>query len=161
MNYAVIAFWSQIAAFVAFAIGIVWVWKRFMEPAVIAAKDASNRTIAEAERHREEAVAALDVLREEISGAEQDGQAIRRRAADQARHEHEAAIAEANEAGERQIRNADGELERARLASRDRLRDEILERALATARSQAAGRVDAAVNAALVDRFIAGLERKN
>jgi F0F1-type ATP synthase membrane subunit b/b' len=161
MNYTLIAFWSQIAAFVAFVIGIVWVWKRFMEPAVITAKDASNRSIAEAERHREEAVAALDVLREEISGAEQDGQAIRQRAADQARREHGAAIAEAKEAGERQIRNAEGELDRARLASRDRLREEILDRALATARAQAAGRVDAAVNAMLVDRFIDGLEHKN
>jgi F0F1-type ATP synthase membrane subunit b/b' len=161
MNYTLIAFWSQIAAFVAFIAGIVWVWKRFMEPAVIAAKDASNRSLAEAERHREEAVAALDVLREEISGAEQDGVAIRQRAADQARRERDAAIAEANEAGERQIRGAEGELERARLSSRDRLREEILDRALVIARAQAAGRVDAAVNATLVDRFIAGLERKN
>jgi F0F1-type ATP synthase membrane subunit b/b' len=161
MNYDLIAFWSQIAAFFAFAIGIVWVWKKFMEPAVIAAKDASNRSIAEAERHKEEAIAALDMLREEINGAEQDGKSIRQRAADQARREHDAAIAEAKEAGERQIRNAEGELDRARVASSERLREEILDRALATARTQAASRVDNAVNAKLVDRFIVGLEHKN
>jgi F0F1-type ATP synthase membrane subunit b/b' len=161
VNYIVIAFWSQIAAFVAFVAGIVFVWKRFIEPAVIGARDASNRSIAEAERHRDEAVAALDVLREEITGAERDGQAIRQRAVDQSRREHDAAVAEAKEAGERQIRNAEGELDRARLAARARLHDEILNRALAQARKEAAGRVDAATNAMLVNRFIVGLEHQN
>ena len=30
MNYDVIAFWSQIAAFVAFVVAIVLVWKRLL-----------------------------------------------------------------------------------------------------------------------------------
>jgi hypothetical protein len=41
------------------------------------------------------------------------------------------------------------------------LRIELLDRALAQARDEAQRRVDAAVNAKLVDRFTAGLERKN
>ena len=47
------------------------------------------------------------------------------------------------------------------MAAGDRLRVEMLDRALAQARVDAERRVDAAVNATLVDRFIAGLEQKN
>jgi F-type H+-transporting ATPase subunit b len=159
MNYQVIAFWSQIAAFVAFLVAIVLLWKRAIEPAVVKAQDASNRAIAEAERHRDEAVASLDVLRAEITGAERDGNAIRERAAAQAQREHDAALAEARDAGDRQIRNAEGEFERAVAAGRARLRDEIMERALVLARAQARERVTAPVEAALVDRFAASLER--
>jgi len=161
VNYDVIAFWSQIAAFVAFLVAIVLVWKRFLEPAVVAAADASNRSIAEAERRRDEAVAALGALRDEIAGAERSAEAIRERAASQAVRERDAALAEARDAGERQVRGADGELERALASARERLRDEILERALKRARTEAAARVDRAENAVLVDRFIAGLERTN
>ncbi len=44
-------------------------------------------------------------------------------------------------------------------AATERLRDELAGKALDRAREQAAVRVDAAENAALVDRFIASLER--
>jgi F0F1-type ATP synthase membrane subunit b/b' len=47
------------------------------------------------------------------------------------------------------------------MAARDRLRVDMLDRALVQARADAGRRIDAAANAMLVDRFIAGLERKN
>jgi F0F1-type ATP synthase membrane subunit b/b' len=160
MNYEQIATWSQVISAVVFMAVLVWLWFRFLQPAVLAAQKANNRQIAEAERHRDEARAALDALQAEIEGARRDAEAIRRRAGDQALHEREAALAQAIEAGERALRGAAGELDRARSAARGRLRVELLERALRLARSGAEKRVDARLNRQLVDRFAATLERR-
>jgi len=159
--YVQVAIWSQVVSALLFFAVLVWLWLRFIQPAVLAAQDNSNKLIAEAERRRDDAKTALDVLGEEIGGAKHDAELIAARAAAQAEHEYAASVAEANEAGERTLRNAAAELGRARMAAGDRLRVEMLDRALAQARVDAEHRVDAAVNATLVDRFIAGLERKN
>ncbi|HTA38026.1 MAG TPA: hypothetical protein VK760_03060 [Candidatus Acidoferrales bacterium] len=159
--YVQVAIWSQVVSALLFFVVILWLWIRFIQPAVLTAQDNSNKAIAEAERRRDDAKAALDVLAEEIGGAKHDAELIAARAKAQAEHEYAASIAEANEAGERTLRNAAAELGRARLAARDRLRVDMLDRALAQARADAGNRVDDAVNAKLVDRFIVGLERKN
>jgi F0F1-type ATP synthase membrane subunit b/b' len=140
---------------------LLWLWIRFAQPAVLTAQDNSNKAIAEAERRRDDAKAALDLLAEEIGAAKHDAELIVARAKSQAEHEYAASVAEANEAGERTLRNAAAELGRARMAARDRLRVDMLDRALVQARADAGRRIDAAANAMLVDRFIAGLERKN
>jgi F0F1-type ATP synthase membrane subunit b/b' len=67
-------------------------------------------------------------------------------------------LAEATEAGERALRDAGGELERARAAARLRLRDELLERALQIARHDAVERVGPALDSRLVERFVGSLE---
>jgi F0F1-type ATP synthase membrane subunit b/b' len=159
--YVQVAIWSQVVSALLFFGVLVWLWVRFIQPAVLAAQDNSNKLIAEAERRRDDAKTALDVLGEEIGGAKHDAELIAARAAAQAEQEYAASVAEANEAGERSLRNAAAELGRARLAAADRLRVELLDRALAQARVDAERRVDAAVNATLVDRFVAGLEHEN
>jgi F-type H+-transporting ATPase subunit b len=156
--YVKAAMWSQVVSAVVFMAVLVWLWFKFIQPAVLAAQEAHNKTIAEAERHRDEAKATLDLLKGEIELAAHDAELIKERAAAQAQREYDAAVAEATESGERALRNAGGELERARVSARDALRIELLERALAQARTEAAKRVDARVNADLVDRFTAGLE---
>ncbi len=159
--YVQVAIWSQVVSSLLFLAVIAWLWLRFIQPAVLAAQDNSNKAIAEAERRRDDAKAALDVLAEEIDAAKHDAELIAARAASQAEHEYAASIEETKEAGERTLRNAAAELGRARMAARDRLRVEMLDRALAQARAEAQRRVDAAVNATLVDRFIVGLEHEN
>lgn len=161
MNYELISTWSQVISSVLFLAVMIWLAVKLGGPAVLAARDEKNKQIAEAERHRDEARAALELLRADMQGASQDAEAIRARAAQQAAHERAAALAEAKEAGERSLRVADGELERARLAARDRLRTEILDRALEIARSDASARMDAAANAKLVATFVSTLEREN
>jgi F-type H+-transporting ATPase subunit b len=156
--YVQAAMWSQVISAVVFIGVLVWLWFRFLQPAVLAAQEANNKVIAEAERHRDEAKATLDLLKGEIDSAAHDAELIKERAAAQAQREYDASVAEATESGERALRNAGGELERARVSARDALRVELLERALAQARTEAAKRVDARVNAELVDRFTAGLE---
>lgn len=160
MNYALVSYWSQMAAFVLFAVALVWTWQKYVMPAVARAQQATNDRIALAERHRDEMQAALEGLRHEIDGARQDAAAILERAEIQAQREYEQAVAEATEAGERELHGAAGELERARLSARDRLHDELLDKAVARAQAEAQRRIDDALDAVLVERFLATLERK-
>lgn len=156
--YVKIALWSQVVASVLFICVLVWLWRKFLQPAVLAAQERQNKQIAEAERHRDEAKAMLDLLRTQMEGAEHDADAIKERAAAQAKREYDAAVAEATEAGERALTSAQGELKRARASAREQLRREILDRALAQAQQDAARRVDAPANARLVNDFLGSLE---
>ncbi len=157
--YVQLAAWSQIVASVLFIAVMVWLWSKFVQPAILAAQDRANKAIAEAERHRDEAKATLDLLKTETSGATHDAELIKARAAEQAKREYDAAIADARESGERALAQAQGEFERAIVAARIRLREEILEKALDAARSESARRIDAAADARLVDAFVASIER--
>ncbi len=157
--YEALAFWSQIVSFFLFAGIFVWAWMKFFVPAIGAAQKASNERIAAAERHRDEMQAALAVLRQQIEGAKRDADALRDRAAELAKHETQKTLAEAASAGERAVRNAEGELARARAAAQTRFRDRLAERALELAKQQAQSRVDASTNAKLVGDFVASLDR--
>ncbi|HTX60386.1 MAG TPA: hypothetical protein VMH02_12030 [Verrucomicrobiae bacterium] len=159
MNYDAIALWSQMAGCVLFIVALIWTWNKYITPSAASAQKASNERIALLERHREEMKAALDVLRRQVDDARSDAEAIEARAGEQADRETAAALAEAREEGERALQSAAGELERARAAARVRLHDELAAETLNIARSEAAGRVDASVNARLVDGFLASLER--
>ncbi len=160
-NYELISTWSQVVSSILFLAVLIWLAIKLGGPAVLAARDEKNKQIAEAERHRDEAKAAVELLRAAMEGASQDADSIRSRATEQAAHEQTAALAEATDTGERSLRGAGVELERARLIARVRLRTEILERALQIARSDASARMDAATNAKLVANFVSTLEREN
>lgn len=157
--YVRIALWSQVVASVLFIAFLVWIWVKYLQPAVLAAQERQNKQIAEAERHRDEAKATLDLLRNQINGAAHDAEAIKHRAVAQAQREFDAAVAEAKDAGERALTNAGGELDRARASAREQLRREILDRALAQARQDAERRVDVSTNARLVSDFLGSLEK--
>lgn len=159
MNYEEIAKWSQVLSALFFYVVIVWLWLKFISPALKDAQTNKNKQIAEAERHRDEAKAALEALRHEIEGAKHDAGLIRSRADEQARREASTIVEESREAGERALRNAQGELDRARAAARVGLRTEFVDKALALARADAATRVDSSINTQLVDRFASALER--
>jgi F0F1-type ATP synthase membrane subunit b/b' len=158
MNYTLIAEYSQIASSILFVAVLIWIWMKFIQPAIVVAQENQNAKLAQAERYRDEAKAVLDSLQGELSAAQRDAEAIKQRVAAQAEIEREALIREAREAGERAVRSAQGELDRSRAAARERLRDDLLERALGIARVEAAERVDSAVNHELVTSFVAGLE---
>lgn len=159
MNYTAIAEYSQIASAVLFVIVMVWIWVKFIQPAVIVSQQNANAQLAEAERHRDQAKAQLDGLHGEIENAQRDAAAIKQRVAAQAKAECEAMVVEARAAGERAVQSAQGELDRARAAARGRLRDELLDQALTLARTEAQRRVDARVNEQLVGTFLTHLEQ--
>ncbi len=157
MSYTAVAQWSQVVSAVLFVLALVWLWIKYIQPAVLKAQEATNAQIAQAERHRDAAKAALDGLQGEIHNAQRDAEAIETRAAVQAQAERTAALAEARDAGERALRNADAELDRSRAAARLRLRDELVQRALQEARAGAARRVNDAFDAGLLDAFVKSL----
>jgi F-type H+-transporting ATPase subunit b len=159
--YVLAALWSQVVASILFIVVLAWLWVKFIQPAIMAAQERYNKQIAEAERHRDEAKATLDLLKAEVNGASHDADLIKERADAHAQREYDGAVTEAKEAGERALANARGELERARAAAREQLRDELLDKALASARAEAQRRIDAPANARLVDSFVASLERGN
>jgi F-type H+-transporting ATPase subunit b len=159
MNYEAIAEYSQIASAVLFVIVMIWIWMKFIQPAIVTAQQNQNAQLAEAERHRDEAKALLDSLQGEATNAQRDAEAIKQRVAAQAQAEREAVLREAREAGERAVRSAQGELARSRSAAREQLRDELLHGALDIARTEAAQRVDARTNAELLTSFLTKLEQ--
>ncbi|MBV8532058.1 MAG: hypothetical protein JO104_12140 [Candidatus Eremiobacteraeota bacterium] len=156
--YLEISIWSQVASSIVFIAALVFMWFRWLLPVFLAAQERSNRQIAEAERHRDEVKTALETLRQEIAAAHHDAELIEQRSGQRAEHEREALLKEAENAGERALADAGRELERARAAARQRLRDEVLDRALALARNDAGRRVGPALDARLVDRVAASLE---
>lgn len=157
--YIEISIWSQVVSSIVFIGVLVYAWQRWLAPVFLAAQARSNQQIAEAERHRSEAKAALDLLRTEIHTAGHDAELIAQRAKTQAEHERQAAIAETNEAGERALEEAHKELQRARAAAQLRLRADLVAQALQVAREDAMRRVGTAVDARVVERFIDSLEQ--
>lgn len=156
--YVQVAIWSQVASAGLFIAFIVYLWMRVLQPMVLAAQERSNEQIARAERHRDEAKAALDALKGEIEAAAHDAELIRARAQRHAERERNALVAETHLEGQRTVHNAEGELERLRDSARLRLRGEIVARALSVARGEAQRRIDGAANARIVEHFLASLE---
>lgn len=156
--YLQIALWSQVVSSIIFIGLLIYIWNRWITPVVLAAQERSNRQIAEAERHRDEVKGALEALRQEIETARHDATLIADRAGRRGEHERELLVKEATEAGERTLADADRELERARAAARQRLRDEIVQRALHLAREDATRRIGPDLDARFVDRFTSELE---
>jgi len=159
MNYEAVAQWSQIVSAILFIIFLAWLWVRYIQPMVLQAQQNANAQVAEAERHRDQAKTELESLRGEIDKARRDAAAIKQRVQAQAKAECEAIVNEARRAADRSVQNAQGELDRARAAARERLREELLDRALGLARGRAQQLVDDRMNAKLVGSFVAKLEQ--
>ena len=158
IDYEKVAEWSQVAASVLFLAAMIWIWMKFIMPAVLQAQQKQNAQLAEAEHRRDDAKAGLDALQGELENAKRDARAMQERVAGLASAEREEALRETREAGERAVRSAEGELARSRAAARERLREELLCKALDAARAKATEHVDASVNERLVASFVSDLE---
>ncbi len=159
MNYEKIALWSEVLSSFAFLAVLIWGFRKFMIPAIISQQEQKNADLATAERRRDEAKASIAGAQAELSSASSDAQDIRARTQRDVEHERQRLLVDAREQGERAVRNAEGELGRARTTARDRLRIEMIEKALQLARRKADEQIDAAANAELVERFVGTIER--
>jgi F-type H+-transporting ATPase subunit b len=157
--FEAVALWSQVAGAVAFLVVLILLFRKYLMPAVKANQDARNAEIAEAEARRERINAELAQARGDLTRADEDAVEIRARIAVVETREREKLQTDARHEGERLIANAQGELERSRLAARDRLRIEMIEKALVLARAEAARRVDAATEERLVRTTLDDLTR--
>jgi len=161
MSLEMLAQWSQIAGAVVFVIVAVVMWNKYVAPGVKAYQAAKNAELAEASARRERLRADVAAAHMEIGNAEADAAEIRARIELASARDRAHTLAEAKAEADRVVRNAEGELERARLAGRDRLRAEFIEKALVKARAQAGGRIDAAANARLVNETLDDLVQGN
>jgi len=160
VNYEAIALWSQVVAAVVFAALIVVGFVKFIQPAITRSTQNKNEEIRENELRRDDAVRAVEEARAELARAEADAVRIREAIELDAQREAATIVAGAHSEAQRLIRNARGEMERERRSARDKLRIELIENALREARKEATQRIDQKTDVALVDRFIADLERR-
>jgi F0F1-type ATP synthase membrane subunit b/b' len=157
--YDALALWSQVGGSIAFIVVLVWLFQRFVTPAVVSSQERKNQELADAERRR-------DAARDDVAAAERERESagttavgIRERAARDGERQRERIVAEATLEGQRLVRNAEGELGRARSQAHDRLREELLRQALRIAREAAAG-VDDATNERLIGGVLGTIERR-
>jgi F0F1-type ATP synthase membrane subunit b/b' len=154
MNYETIAQYSEIIGGFAFLIVSIWLFRKFVLPAVRAGEISRNFDLVNTEQRREELREEVAAARGEVEAAGRDALAIFARAETDARHEHETIVADARREGLRLVHNARGELDRGRIAGRDKLRIEFIEQALNRARALAAQQLSDAGNAKLVAKTV-------
>lgn len=154
MNYETIAQYSEIIGGFAFLIVAIALFRKFVLPAVRAGEVARNSDLVNTEHRRDQLRDEVAEARGEVEAADRDALAIAARAQDDARHERDTIIAAARREGLRLIQNARGELDRGRIAGRDKLRIEFIEKALKRARELAAQQLTDTVNAQLVAKTV-------
>lgn len=147
--YEHLAVGSQIAASILFIVVLVYLYRRFLAPAVVASQAKKNAELSEAEQRRDASKAEVGLAQREAKVADDDVAAIVGRGRADAAQTRARIVREGRAESERLVRNAEGELERGRLAARERLRGDLLERAIAIAR-RAALQVDDTTNRRLV-----------
>ena len=151
--YQQLAVGSQVVAAILFIFVIVYLWRRFLSPAVVASQQKRNAELLDAEHRRDAAKAEIAVARGESASADNDARAITQRGESDAERTREKILREGRAESERVLRNAEGELERGRSAARERLRDDLLAKAVAIAR-RAALEVDDATDRRLVSEAV-------
>ena len=141
--YESLAVWSQVVGAIIFLVAIVYVFVRFITPAVRTSQERKNAALAEAEKRRDDTRADAELARTELDAAARDVAAIGERSDRDTVRERQRLIAEARAEGERLVRNAEGELARGRYAARALLREELIAKAVGIARAAAASFDDA------------------
>ncbi len=159
MSLETLAQVSQIVGAVGFVIAIVVIWSKFIAPGVKGYQQAKNAELAEAEARREHMRQDVAAARAEIERADEDCREIRARIDRVSERDKRKTVEDARHEAERIVRNAEGELERARIAARDRLRIEFIEKALAKARAEAPARVSESADRKLVEETVGDLAR--
>jgi F0F1-type ATP synthase membrane subunit b/b' len=157
-TYEAIAAWSQIIGSILFMAALVWIWIKFIAPAVLASQARKNAELADAEARRDAALKDVEAAKADVASAATDAAAIAARAEGDATRLRERLVAEGRAEGERLIRNAGGELDRGRIAANDELRAELLDTALRIARGDAAS-LDAGTDKKLIAEVLDTADR--
>lgn len=152
--WEVVAQWSEIIGGLAFIVVSIWMFRKWLLPVIVRTTEVKNAELLDAEKHRDELRQRVLEAQARVAQADREAVDISTRAVNDAQREHELIVNEGRREGTVLLQNANGELERARLAARIRLRIELIEKALMRAREIAVERVDESLNAKLVRRTI-------
>jgi F0F1-type ATP synthase membrane subunit b/b' len=159
--YEQLAVWSQVLGSVAFIAVLVYVFQRFLIPAVIASQGRKNAELVEAEHRRDAAKQDVAIARRELDGVEEEVKTLRVRAAVDSRRERERILAGATAEGKQLVTVAEGELDRGRAAAREAFRVALLDKALHIARRSAVESIDAEKNRALVSGVMYAVDHRD
>jgi F0F1-type ATP synthase membrane subunit b/b' len=154
LNYEVIAQYSEIIGGFAFIIVLIWLFRKFALPAVRAGEISRNSDLVNTEHRRDQLREEVAAARAEVEAADRDALAILARAETDARHEHDSIITDARREGLRLVQNARGELDRGRIAGREGLRIEFVEKALNRARELATQQLTPDADTRLVNKTV-------
>lgn len=154
MNYEVIAQYSEIIGGFAFIIVLIWLFRKFALPAVRAGEISRNSDLVNTEHRRDQLREEVAAARAEVEAADRDALAILARSETDARHEHDSIITDARREGLRLVQNARGELDRGRIAGREGLRIEFVEKALNRARELATQQLTPDADTRLVNKTV-------
>ena len=157
--YVALAEWSQVAASLLFIGLLVFIWMRFISPGIVCSQERKNAELADVERRRDEARADIGNARHEVTATDGEIRAITARGETDARHVHDRMLATATAEGRRLVSNAEGELERGRYAARERLREDLVAKALDIARG-AATYINEGTNRRLIDEAVDAVDRQ-
>jgi len=154
LNYEVIAQYSEIIGGFAFIIVLIWLFRKFALPAVRAGEISRNSDLVNTEHRRDQLREEVAAARAEVEAADRDALAILARSETDARHEHDSIITDARREGLRLVQNARGELDRGRIAGREGLRIEFVEKALDRARELATQQLTPDADTRLVNKTV-------
>ncbi len=154
MNYQLLALYSQVVSSILFAALCIYGFQHFISPAIIASQKARNDEIKLAEQRRDEIVSEAQALKMQLEGLSKALEETRARSEVEARRERERIIAEARAGGERLVRHADGELERARNAGQANFQARLIHAALDKARVLATHEVSPERDHAFTQTFL-------
>ncbi|HMD02720.1 MAG TPA: ATP synthase F0 subunit B [Candidatus Baltobacteraceae bacterium] len=157
INYEAIDTWSEILGALFFVVFLVWVFRKYLVPMILAARARTNEQLAAAERKRVEMQQAAAAAEGRLEEARASVRSIEERAAADAQRERERILMDANVEGARVVNNAEGELARSRAAANLTFRDELLERSLKLAYAIARERVDERTDREIVERVVAAI----
>lgn len=152
-------FIAKLIDFVIFVTAIVWVFRKYLTPALIAHQEVQNKIVEDAQGYRQQSEAAVDAARAAIDQARIDSGRMVDVGKLQAARLIDAERADANSHAERILAHAGGELERERYRVRRELLEETVEQAHAQAQAIAKQEIDKPKQQGLVNRLIAHLER--
>ncbi|MBV8074170.1 MAG: ATP synthase F0 subunit B [Candidatus Eremiobacteraeota bacterium] len=157
-TYEKIALWSEVLGAIAFFVVTIWLWRRYITPAVIAATQRKNAELRDEERKRDEARDQVEVARAGLEEAKAQVTSILERARLDGQRERDRILAEARIDAERIVHNANGELGRGRVAAREQFRDDLLRRALEIVNERARKEIDSETNYKVVQRALDSLD---
>ncbi|HEV2037746.1 MAG TPA: hypothetical protein VGQ96_03980 [Candidatus Eremiobacteraceae bacterium] len=152
-------FVAKLINFAIFIFAIVWLYRKYGNPMLVAHQHTQNKLVADAQAYRAQCEAAVTAAQQAIEQAKVDAVRMVAVGKAQAAKLIEDIRAEARERAQRILAHAGGELERERYRVRRELLEETVERAHARAQELAKREIDPAKQQTLVDRLIADLER--
>jgi F0F1-type ATP synthase membrane subunit b/b' len=145
--------------FIIFLALIIWLFNRYVKPALVAHQEAQNRIVADAIAYRDRGNTDVDTARAAIEQAKLDAATMVQVGEAQAARLIEAEVAAAKEHALRIVTHSSGELERERYRVRRELLEETVETAHTKAQELAKSEIDAYKQRTLVEQLIDHLER--